>query len=132
MVLMVTSLSPASKRATQGRDVAPGTGTQRLVWQHLRVKSQRRIWSHVGPGVGQEGGEMESVMAWTRGPRDEIEAGAFLSKKDVLVTGERGRGRMLGKEKQSTARVFMLWCWDWHMQVLGLAQVHKMWAHLGS
>ena len=62
----------------------------------------------MGPGVGQEGGEMESVMAWTRRPRDEIEAGAFLSKKDVLVTGERGRGRMLGKEKQSTARVFML------------------------
>ena len=53
-----------------------------------------------------EGGEVESVTVWPRGAWVEVGKGAVLPKKDVLLTGERGGGRMLGKEKRRNARVY--------------------------
>lgn len=84
--------------------------------------------SRGSPAHNMEGGEMESVMAWTRGPWDKIEAGAFLSKKDALVTGKGAEGGCWAKKSKALPESLC----SCFMQVPGLAQVHKMWAHLGS
>lgn len=52
---------------------------------------------------GRRGGVLEGLVLGTRG---KVGKGALLPKKDVLLTGERGRGRMLGKEKQRTTSVY--------------------------